>query len=247
MRTPSNRSGIPTVPVVALLGLILFLGLALAPAAFKFRTWPVPTRPDVLEEIVARPDERVVESPAAARVKSARDESLAARGSNGRGRASGTHAELDARGAAREPRAARRGRSAGSDRSRRSRGNRADDAVLVVEVPASPAPPAPVDDPEQPAQLVEVPPADAVMRPEPEPVVPEQTPAPLAPYDPDSVPAPKGRRSDDGDDWDGYADDSDGERKGRHGRGRGHRQGRGHTPGHGRADVVGLVLRGLRR
>jgi hypothetical protein len=223
MPTPSNRSGIPAVPVVALLGLILFLGFALGPAAFEFRAWPVTAGPGVVEEIVARPDERVVESTAVARVKGARDESLDARGRNRRPGASARRSELDARGAARDSRAARRGRSGGPDGSSRSqaRGNRDGDAVLVVEVPASPEPVAPVTQPEQPAQLAEVPPADSVMRPEPEALLPEATPVPLDPYDPDSVPRPRDRQGDD-DEVRGYAGESEDRGPQRPGHGRGH-------------------------
>lgn len=204
MRTPSNRSGVPTLLVIAVPALILFLGFTLAPRAFEFRAWPEPSRPSVLDEIVARPAEPVMEVPVA-RVKTDGGDSLAAGGRNPRRGNSPREASLDSRGSARAGRSSR-------GRSRRSRdggSSPSTPAVIIKETPA-PQPAAPVTDPGQPAQLAEVPSNDQVMRPEPEELRPEQTPAPLRDHDAER----------DDDDW--GDDDDDGRHDGRHSRGRGH-------------------------
>ena len=173
MPTPSNSSGLPTVPIIALLALILFLGFFVAPRAFEFRAWPEPTRPAPVEEIVSRTAEPAIEVPVA-RVKTGGDAALAVRGRNPR-RGSAAPAR-EGRSAAREP-----GRTRGNA-ARRSRGPRKSPSpsapqVVVDETPV-PEPDAPVGPPEQPAQLAEVP--EQVLRPQAEQLVPEQTPEPLA-------------------------------------------------------------------
>ena len=173
MPTPSNRSGIPTVPVVALLALILFLGLFVAPRAFEFRAWPEPARPGAVEEIVSRSAEPVVEVPVA-RVKTRRDDTLAVRGRNPR-KASPSRS---GRAGDREP--ARAGRA-----GRRSRGSRSAPSAQsappsAVEEPPASEPVAPVNPPEQPAQLAEGPRSE-VLRLAAEVAAPRgQAPAPLA-------------------------------------------------------------------
>jgi len=163
MRTPSNRTGVPGVPVVVLLALILFLGLALSPRAFEFRGWPEPARNDAIEEVVARP---VPEAPrievAGLRPEVGDDDpgqpSTARRSSLDRRRTEVAHTP---RRSARRDRSGRRGRP---DRSAA-----APDAA--VDTPAAPsAQPGP--DPQEPAQVAEVPATDTVLRPDPERYVP---------------------------------------------------------------------------
>jgi hypothetical protein len=170
--TPSNPSVIPSLPVVGLLAVILFLGLALAPRAFQFRAWPEPPRQYASEQVVDRP---VSDAP---RIEVAGVE------------ARGTRAER--RGV--EPvagaeRAAGRGRdehSRAGDSKRAGSGRRGGhssapeaapavpDVVMEVPAPAQPVPVTPV--PEEPAQLAEVPSADQVLRPDAPVVVPAVPP-----------------------------------------------------------------------
>jgi hypothetical protein len=167
MRAPSNRSGIPAVPVALLLGVILFVGLALAPRAFEFDAWPELSRQNAVEEIVARPAEQVIEVPVArvdARKRSRGSDALAVRGRNVRKGAPAREAR-DARGEARTPRGGR-GRTAPSV------------PPVVVEDPPAEAPEAAELPPEQPAQLAEGPTA-GVLRPEAEALPVEERPAPL--------------------------------------------------------------------
>jgi hypothetical protein len=212
MRAPSNRSGIPTLPIVGLLGLILFLGFALAPAAFEFRAWPEPSRPVAIEEIVARPAQPVTEVPVVVRAKSKRADSLGVRGRSPR---RPSEARLDSRGSA-----TRGGSTRGHSRDAR-KGDGApavapDDVVVVVEETPAPEPVAPVGEPEQPAQLAEVPSSDHVMRPEAEALPPAKTPEPLRSYDAQQYDREAGECD--------YAGEHRG--RGRHGRGHGH--GNGH-------------------
>ena len=214
MTTPSNPSGIPSLPVVALLAVILFLGLALAPRAFEFRAWPEFVRPAAVEEVVDRPLPEVPRIEVAG--VQAADTRRGARGSR--------HAVVDARGrggdaeraAEREGRRAERARRRASSRRGGSRGGsgqtQAQTPEFVVEVPA-PAPAAPPSAPA--AQPAEVPPQGTVLRPE-APAVPEQAPNSFD----------LGNRDDDLD------------TRGR-GRGRGHGNGHGNDRGHG-LDVLGL-------
>ncbi|MEA2472497.1 MAG: hypothetical protein QOE06_412, partial [Thermoleophilaceae bacterium] len=61
MATPSNRTGIATLPMVVLVVVILFLGFVVAPRAFEFRAWPQPSRHDAIEAVVERPTPEAIE------------------------------------------------------------------------------------------------------------------------------------------------------------------------------------------
>lgn len=213
MRTPSNRSGVATLLVIAVPALILFLGFALAPRAFEFRAWPEPSRPGAVDEIVDAPAEPAVEVPVA-RVKTRRGGPLSVRGESSRRSGPRAGGRLDARGSE-SRRGSRRSsaRESREDRNSRDGGNVVEGPVLVVEETPAPAPTAPA--PEQPAQLVEVPSTEQVARPDAAPLLPEHTPAPLEDYD--------GERDDDrdddrGDDHGERDDDRGDGRRGRHSR-----------------------------
>jgi hypothetical protein len=171
MRAPSNRNGIPTIRIVLLLAVILFLGLALAPRAFEFNAWPEPARHGAVEELVDRTAEEVTEVPVA-RVKTGTrkaPDALAVRGRNPRKSES-----------AREVRA-RDGRGRSRSRGRRSgRAGRGSDApAVVVEQPSAPQPEAPAPAPAQPAQLAEAPQGEQVLRNDVAQVAEENLPEPL--------------------------------------------------------------------
>lgn len=176
MPTPSNSSGLPTVPIVALLALILFLGFALAPRAFEFRAWPELSRPGAVQEIVSRPAAPAIEVPVA-RVKTRDDDALAVRGRNSR-RGSRAPAR-EGRAVTREPARPRAAAPRGS-RGTRTTPPAPSNPVAVVEEGPVPEPIAPVNPPERPAQLAEVPVPEQVLRPAAERMAPEQTPEPLA-------------------------------------------------------------------
>lgn len=173
MTTPSNPSGIPSLPVVGLLAVILFLGLALAPRAFEFRAWPEQSRQYATEEVVDRPlsDAPVVEVAGVERSHSRSAHADRVKGE----RADHTPARVD------ESRVDRGSKRAASSRRGDRRPNRAPDPVVpdvVIETPAPAQPdPAPVV-PQEPAQLAEVPSTDQVLRPDAPEVTPE---APAAP------------------------------------------------------------------
>jgi hypothetical protein len=170
MAAPSNRSGIPTAPVIILVTVILFLGLSLGPRTFEFRAWPEDSRQGATEALVDRPAATAIEVPvASAGVRKRKHESLDVRGRNPR-----------KGGDAREARAGREARrSAGSRRGPR-RGDRTPSVPpAVVETPPAPQAEAPEPAPEQPAQLAEGPSNDQVLRPDAEELLPEQRPAPL--------------------------------------------------------------------
>lgn len=215
MPAPSNRSGIPTAPVIILVAVILFLGLSLGPRTFEFRAWPEASRQGAIEALVDRPAEPATEVPVAtASVRKRKPESLDVRGRNPR-----------KQGDAREARAGRR-EARRSAASRRGRSDRTPTVPpVVVESPPAAPTKTPEPAPEQPAQLVEAPPTEQVLRPDADELPPEQRPASLRdlPY------TSRGRGDDDrggrgDDDRDGRGDDD------RDGRGRGH--GDGHD-GHG--------------
>lgn len=217
MRTPSNRSGVPTLLVVAVPALILFLGFVLAPGAFEFRAWPEPSRPGAVDEIVEAPAERAVEVPVA-RVKTRRGGPLSVRGESPR--RSGPRAEGRANARGSESRRGSRRSSAREQRDGGSRdgGNVVEGPVLVVEETPAPVTPAP----EQPAQLVEVPSTEQVARPDAAPLLPEHTPAPLEDYDHER----DGDHGDRGDYEDDFGDDDRGDRDDDYGDGRRGRRGR---------------------
>ncbi len=211
MTTPSNPSGIPSLPVVGLLAVILFLGLALAPRAFEFRTWPEQSRPYAIEEVVdrPRPEATPIEVAGVHDSSARRERPLDVAGE----RAKPKRVRADERRTARGSRRAERGR--------RGRGRQAPTPAVpdvVIETPA-PSEPAPVPAaPEEPAQLAEAPSNDQVLRPE----APEATPQ-----------IPDFEVVDRGD-----ADEREGCHPGHRGRGNGHRghHGKGHGrrgPGHG--------------
>ncbi|HEX8743061.1 MAG TPA: hypothetical protein VF712_07995 [Thermoleophilaceae bacterium] len=175
MRTPSNRTGIPALPVILLVALILFLGLALAPRAFEFRAWPEVARNEPIEELVDRPAEQAVEVPVARVDTRGRGDALAVRGRNPRGPAPARETRSGSLDAGAPRGASRRGR-----RSRGARPVTPSEPALVVEETPAPAPDVPLPVPEQEAQLVEVPSGEQVLRPEPEQIAPESVPEPLA-------------------------------------------------------------------
>jgi hypothetical protein len=176
MRAPSNRSGIPTLPIALLLAVILFLGLALAPRAFEFRAWPEPARYGAVEEIVDRPAEGVTEVPVARVKTGARKapDALAVRGRNPR---RGEPAR-DARARRDDGRGRSRSRSRRSGRTGRD-GRGADAPAVVVEQPPAQEPAPPASAPEQPAQLAEAPQGDQVRRNDVAQLAEETLPEPL--------------------------------------------------------------------
>ena len=215
MTTPSNPSGIPSLPVVGLLAVILFLGLALAPRAFEFRAWPEPPRQYATEEVVDRPaqDATPIEVAGVQRSRPAPDSSAAKAERPGRKRSRA------------EDRSARRS-SRGSGSARR-RGGRAPDPVVpdvVIESP-TPAPPIPAPAaPEEPAQLAEVPPTEQVLRPGAPEVAPETPAVPefeVVDLDARDELDERDRRHESGH-----------RGRGHRGHGEGQRSGRGHRSGH---------------
>jgi hypothetical protein len=233
MTPPSNQSGIPSLPVVGLLAVILFLGLVLAPRAFEFRAWPEFARPDAVEAVVDRPLPEVPRiEVAGVRASEARRGGTRNAVASGRSRARSPERATERR--ARRTGATRGGSSRRDGRRYEPRRNSGelpaeDSPEVVVEVPGPAAPSAPA--PEQPAQLAEVPPADTVLRPE----APKEPQLPAREFD------LSGRGVDDLD-VKGYAggDEGRGRGKGRgegcghSGHGSGHAKGRGRGKGRGR-------------
>jgi hypothetical protein len=172
MPTPSNPSGIPSLPVAGLLAVILFLGLALAPRAFEFRAWPEPTRHAAIEEVVDRPVAPVTEvQVAGVTAESSRREPGATERVERKRRPERRSARVSK--VVPTPPQAREGSSGYHSRPAPAAPAKPE---IVVETPA---PPKDVEEqpPAQPAQLAERPPVDQVLRPEPEPeaFVPEVT------------------------------------------------------------------------
>jgi hypothetical protein len=173
MTTPSNPSGIPSLPVVGLLAVILFLGLALAPRAFEFRAWPEQSRQYAAEEVVdrPRPEATPIEVAGVHASDSRRERALDVRGersSRAPVRADERRPSRGSRRAETRPRGGRSGRPAPAPA--------VPDVVIETPAPSRPEPAAPA--PEQPAQLAEAPSNDQVLRPEAPEVAPE---APAAP------------------------------------------------------------------
>jgi hypothetical protein len=172
MATPSNRTGIATLPMVVLVVVILFLGFVVAPRAFEFRAWPQPSRHDAIEAVVERPAPEAIEV-RVARVnpRASTHGVLAVRGTNHRA-GSASAARVDRTSAVVAGRGPSRGRPG-------RRAHAAAPSLAAAPAPTA-APQAPAAAPDKPAQLAGVPSSGPpVLRPDAGSLPAADVPAPL--------------------------------------------------------------------